>query len=180
MSPGHYKTVARSLDELVVRGKYYEILVSKIFLDAEILSGSEYSPDYPETLDHYILFEVVYSNLQNYAMPTNCGGARLIDSNGFQYAVKSELSVLSEPMIHKAKGLKKGTKLQNVSDKIHGQARSAGWLVFPKLKKSVVPHRIIFEEPGDAISGYDDYDILELVFDLSLYGRLIGSGEKIN
>lgn len=100
MPQNHYKVVARSPDELLVRGKYFEVAIGKTVLDGEVVN------DYPETVGHFVLFEVVYSNLWDYVISTNSFGALLIDSNGFQH---SECA-LSEPVIHKAKGLKKGTE----------------------------------------------------------------------
>jgi len=174
MSPNHYKVVAKAPDELLVRGKYFEIAVGKIILDAEVLTDS-----YSETVEHYALFEVVYSNLWDHIISANSRDPLLIDSKGFQ---NSASSLLSDAVIHKAKGLKKGTELPSVADEIQGQARSAGWIAFPRLKKSVVPHRLIFQhqifEPGQTSGYVQDSETLELIFDLSLYGRLIGDGKK--
>ena len=172
MPQNHYKAVARSPDELLVRGKYFEVAIEKIVLDAEVVNG------FPEAVGHFVLFEVVYSNFWEYVISTNSLGALLIDSNGFQH---SECS-LYNPVIHKAKGLKKGTELQSIAYEVQGQARSAGFLVFPELKKSAVPHRLIFQfqifEPGQTSGYVQDSEKLELIFDLSLYGRLIGESKK--
>lgn len=173
MSQSHYKGIARSPDELLVRGKYFEIAVGKIVLEAEVLTDS-----YSETVERYVLFEVVYSNLWDHIISTNSRDPLLIDSNGFQH---SACSLSFDAVIHKAKGLKRGTELPSIADEIQGRARSAGWIAFPRLKKSVVPHRLIFQfqifEPGQTSGYVQDSETLELIFDLSLYGRLIGDAK---
>ena len=174
-SQSHYKVVAKSPKELLVRGDYLEIAVGNIILDAEVLADC-----YSGTVEHYALFEVVYSNLWDYVISTTSWNApSLIDSNGFQH---SACSLLSEAMIHKAKNFEPGTELPSVADEIQGKARSVGWIAFPRLKKSVVPHRLIFQfrifEPGQT-SGYVQHsETLELIFDLSVYGRLLSEGKK--
>lgn len=175
MSQSHYKVIAKSPKELLIRGDYLEIAVGNIILDAAGLKDS-----YSGNVEHYVLFEVVYSNLwDNVISTTSWNAPLLIDSNGFQHA---ECPLYSDAVIHKARHLEEGTELPSVSDEIQGKARSAGWIAFPKMKKSVVPHRLIFQfrifEPGQT-SGYVQHsETLELIFDLSLYGHLIGEGKR--
>ena len=72
--------------------------------------------------------------------------------------------------------------MTSVADEIEGLARCAGWIAFSKLKKPAVPHRLLFQlnifEPGRTSGYVQDSETLELIFDLSLYGRLIGESKK--
>ena len=102
MVENHYKTVARSPADLLVRGKYFEISIEGIILEAEVLTDR-----YSEAIEHFLLFKVVCSNLWEHIVSTRMGrGPRMIDSHGFQH---TERSLLSDAVVHKAKGLKKGT-----------------------------------------------------------------------
>ena len=173
MSERHYKVLAKSPEELRVRGDYLEIAIGNIILDAEVSIDC-----YSGKVKNYVLFEAVYSNLWDYVISTNSFEPVLIDSHGFQHTA---CSLLSDAVIYKAKHLEEGAELPSVACEIQGNARSAGWIAFPKLKKSVVPHRLIFQlwifKAGQTSGRVRHSETLELIFDLSFYGRLIGESK---
>lgn len=175
MSQSHYKVLAKCPNELLVQGDYIEIAVRKVVLDAEV-SMDHYS----EEVERYVLFEAVLTNVWDHVISTNMRDPLLIDSNGFQHTACCLQA--GDPFIRKSKELEEGTELPSIADEIQGKARSAGWIAFPKLKKSVVPHRLIFQffifEPGHTSGTVKHSETIELIFDLSLYGRLIGEGKR--
>ena|ERR1035437_6833211 len=172
MTQNHHRVLAQSPNDLCVRGKYLEIRIGKIVLDATV------RPDTcGEELTQVILFEVVYSNLWDYRITTYSPEPRLIDSDGFQHSA----CVIGDAIVHKSKHLAEDTELPCIANEIEGNARSHGWVAFPRLKKSAVPHRLIFQthvfDAGDTCGSVRHTETLELVFDLSLFGRLLGQGK---
>jgi hypothetical protein len=172
MSHHHHRNVARSAGELVVRGKYFEISVIEILLDATVKPLS-----YGDELQRLTLFETIYANHWDYRLKTQFPEPILIDSDGFQH---SAYSLCSDATIHKSKKIKAGTNIFPVADEIEGHAKSRGWIAFPFLKRLVVPHRLVFQtnvfEPGYTCGSVRDSETLELVFDLSLFGKLLSNG----
>ena len=176
MSQNHHKTLARSPQELRVAGDYMEVRIGRIILDA-IVRVDEFSDDEEKLL----LFETIFSNLWNYRIPTYSNEPLLIDSDGFQH---SAYDLSFSATVTRAKQLKRGTDLPRIANEIEGKAKSLGWVAFPRLMKGVVPHRLIFHffvfEPGCTSGSVQHSETLELVFDLSLFGRLLRDGEKQN
>ena len=174
MTQSHYKALAKSPKDLQVRGDYLEIAIGNIILNAEVLLDS-----YSGERDHYLVFEVVCSNLWDFVISTNDYNPVLIDSNGFQHDACS----LYDAVVCNAKNSERRIKLDGFADEIQGKARNAGWIVFPKLKKNIVPHRLIFKlrifDPGQTSGLIKHSETLELIFDLSLYGNLIGDGKRL-
>jgi hypothetical protein len=176
MSQSHHKTLAKSQKELRVRGDYMEICIGRIILDATV------RPDeFSEDEEKLILFEAVFSNLWDYRIPTYGNEPFLIDSAGFQH---SAYDLSFSATISKSKQLKEGTKIPRIANEIEGKARSLGWIAFPRLKKPVVPHRLVFQifvfDPGCTSGSVRHSETLELIFDLSLFGRLLENGRKQN
>ena len=173
MSQSHHKTLARSPKELRVRGDYMEIWVERIVLDATVCLNLN-----DDDRTRCVLMQVVYSNLWEHRIEIN-NDQILVDSGGFQHATYVDRY---ESSVRKAKQLKAGTELSDISCVVEGQAKVRGWIAFPSLGKSVVPHRLISSfrvfDPG-CTSGYVRHtETLELIFDLSLYGRLLQNGKK--
>jgi hypothetical protein len=175
MSQSHHKALAKSPKELRVAGDYMEVCIGRIILDATV------QVDEPNEEDQkLILFETVFSNLWDYRISTYSPDPLLIDSNGFQHSAYHLNWVTAS--ISKSKHLKTGTELPPMADPIEGKARSLGWIAFPRLKKSIVPHRLIFQfhvfDPGHTSGSLNHSETLELVFDLSIFGRLLENSKK--
>ena len=175
MSQSHHKTLARSPDELRVRGDYMEISVETIVLDATVCLNLN---DNDRT--RCVLMQVVYSNLWEHRISIN-NDQILIDSEGFQhsaYVNRYETSVC------KSKQLKEGAELPDTYREVEGQAKVRGWIAFPGLGKSVAPYRLISSfqvfDPGCTSGEVRHSETLELIFDLSLYGRLLENSKKQN
>jgi hypothetical protein len=170
----HHRNAARSADELVVCGNYLEISITRILLDVTIKPLS-----YGDELKKLILFETICTNLWEYRLRTFFPAPVLIDSKGFQH---SDYSLNTDSIAHKSKHLRTGTAVSPVADVIEGQAKSRGWIAFPYLGKSIVPYRLIFQiqtfDPGQIGGSVRDSETLELIFDLSLLGRLLGNGAE--
>jgi hypothetical protein len=170
----HHRNVARSANELVVRGNYFEISIIEILLDATVKPLS-----YDDELKRLILFETIYADQWDYRLKTNFPEPILIDGEGFQH---SAYSLCSDAVIYKSKHMKAGTSILPVADEIEGHAKGRGWVAFPFLEKSVVPHRVVFQtnvfDPGYTCGSVRDSETLELVFDLSLFGKLLSNGAK--
>lgn len=175
MSQSHHKILARSPQELRVRGDYMELCVERIVLDATVCLNLN-----DDNRTKCVLMQVVYSNLWEHRIEIN-NDQILVDSDGFQHAAYVDRY---ETSVCKSKQIKAGTELPDTSCEIEGHARVRGWIAFPGLAKSVVPQRLISSfrvfDPG-CTSGYVRHsETLELVFDLSLYGRLLENGGKLN
>jgi hypothetical protein len=175
MNQSHHKALAKSPKELCVRGDYIEIRIGRIILDAKVRSEEI---DGEEKL---ILFEAVFSNLWDYRIPTYGNDPMLVDSEGFQHTA---YDLGFHVTISESKQIKEGTKIPRIDNEIEGKARSRGWIAFPPLKKSVVPHRLVFHfyvfDPGCTSGSVRHSETLELVFDLSLFGRLLENARKQN
>jgi hypothetical protein len=171
MPQSHYKITAKFPNELIVRGDYAEIAIGRIDLNAEVRLDR-----YAEDVESYTLFEAVYSNLWDHVISTNMRDPLLIDSKGFQHAACCLQA--GDPFIQKSKCIEEDAELPSIADEIQGKARSAGWIAFPKLKKTIVPHRLIFHffvfDPGYTSGEVKHSETLELIFDLSLFGHLLG------
>ena len=176
MSQSHHKTLAHSSDGLRVGGDYMEVRIGRIVLDA-VIRVDEFS----EEEEKLLLFEAVFSNLWDYRIPTYSNEPLLIDSDGFQH---SAYDLSFSATAAKSRQLKSGTELPRIANEIEGKARSLGWVAFPRLKKGVVPHRLIFHfyvfEPGCTSGSVQHSETLELVFDFSLFGRLLQNSKKEN
>jgi hypothetical protein len=170
----HHRNVARSSGELVVRGNYFEISIIEILLDVTVKPLI-----HADELKRLILFETIYANQWDYRLNTHFPEPILIDGEGFQH---SAYSLCSDATIYKSKQMKRGTNILQVADIIEGHAKSRGWIAFPFLEKSVVPHRLVFQtdvyDPGYTYGSVRNSETLELVFDLSLFGKLLSNGAK--
>jgi hypothetical protein len=177
MGQSHHKTLAKSPSELWVRGSYMEICIERIILDATVVFDSFNLNPVP-----VVLFEAVFSNLSEYRIGITSPAPLLIDSAGFQHSAYNWWNLGFCPTVCKSKRIEEGTNLPRIASEIEGKAKSLGWITFPLLKKSVVPHRLIFQfpifDPGSTSGSVRHSETLELVFDLSLLGRLLKNGRK--
>jgi len=176
MNRSHHKTLAKTPLELRVRGDYLEICVGRIILDATVRLDR-----FGEQEKKLLLFEAIFSNLWDYRIPTYSNEPLLIDSDGFQH---SAYDLSFSATISRSKQLEEGTEIPRIANEIEGKARSLGWIAFPSLKKPVVPHRLVFQihvfDPGCISGSVCHAETLELIFDLSLFGRLLQNRRKQN
>ena len=172
----HHKSHAHSANELLVRGDYFEICLTKILLDVTVKPF-----DYKDELKRLILIELICTNLWEHRLRTFYPAPVLIDSNGFQH---SDCGLPPDTKVHKSKHLRAGTLFSPVPYEIEGQAKGRGWISFPYLGKSIVPHRLIFQmqvfDPRMTCGSVRDIESLELVFDLPFCKRLLGDGKNDN
>ena len=170
----YHQKVAQSSNDLVVRGNYFEISVVEIVLDATVKPSR-----YDDELQRLTLFETIYTNLWDYRLSTQFPEPLLIDSKGFQY---SAYSLCSDAAICKSKKIQNGMNVSPVANEIEGHAKTKGWIAFPFLKKSIVPYKLVFRiqvfEPGYTCGSVQDSETLELIFDLSLFGRLLNENTE--
>ena len=169
MRETHHSQIAKAPNELVVRGDYLAIQIGRIVLHST-LRPSRYSDD----LQQVTLIETTYSNLWGHRIPTDCNRPLLIDSDGFQH---SGYSTDEDACVIESTHLPEGTRVPGVAAVIEGQARSRGWIAFPELPDPVVPHRLIFRTyiyaPGATSGTVKHSETLELVFDLSVFKRIL-------
>lgn len=173
MSQSHHKALAKSPNELRVRGDYMEVCIGRIVMDATVRVD-----EFSDEEEKLLLFEAIFSNIWDYRIPSYGNEPLLIDSDGFQHTAY-DLSFSAT--ISKSKRLKHGTELPRIANDIEGKAKSLGWVAFPRLKKGVVPHRLVFHfyiyDPGCTSGSVRHSETLEIVFDLSLFGRLLENGK---
>lgn len=173
MSQSHHKTLAKSPKELRVKGDYMEICIERIILDATVRLNLN-----QDELKKCVLMEAIYSNLWEHRISIG-NDQILVDSKGFQHAAFYDRY---ESTVSKSKQLGAGTELPDVCCDVEGHARIRGWIAFPSLGKSVVPYRLISKlrvfDPGCTSGEVRHSETLELIFDLSLYGRLLENSKK--
>jgi hypothetical protein len=153
-----------------------EIRIGRIILDATVRSDA-----YSENQEKLILLEAIFSNLWDHRIPTYGNKPLLIDSEGFQHAA---YDLGFEATIVRAKYVESGMEISRIANEIEGKAKSLGWIAFPRLKKPIVPHRLIFQfhvfDPGYTSGSVRHAETLELIFNLSLFSRLLNDGNSLN
>lgn len=170
MNPNHYlKQVSSGADPLAVDGEYFSLAVKRIVLAADIVTDRILRQTASATL-----VEVSVANRQDYRMPSGSDDAILIDSDGYQHCrvyLHSSASVMSS---HR---LPSDMPLPSPACEIEAHARTKGWIAFPLLEDGAVPHRFIYKHdifsPGESSGTVLATETLELVFDLTAFGRIL-------
>jgi hypothetical protein len=170
MNPNHFVQSVSSPEHLAVSGDYFALEVRHIALRAEVLTDRILAQ-----VARLTLIQIVVSNSQDFRMPADYSDTIIVDSDGFQHAVHY---LSDSATILRAGRLASGTPIAPPAWVVEGHARTKGWLAFPPLEEDLLPHRLIYQHnvfsPG-AIDGHvQATETLELVFDLSIFARLLG------
>ena len=170
MNPNHYlKQVSSGADQLEVDGEYFSLAVRRIVLAADIVTDRILRRTASATL-----VEVSVANRQEYRMPSGSEDALLIDSDGYQH---SRIYLDHSASILSSSRLPSETPLPSPAYEIEGRARTKGWIAFPQLEDGAVPHRFIYKHdlfaPGESSGSVLGTETLELVFDLSVFQRIL-------
>ena len=175
MNPNHFKKVVSSgADPLTVDGEYFSVTVRRFILSSEIVAEH-----YLDKTSAATLVEVAVTNHKEYRMRSSACRALIIDSDGFQH---SQIDLTRSAYVLSSCRLPPNTPLPSPAEIIEGHARIKGWIAYPQLENGAVPHRFIYQHgifpPGETSGHLLATETLEIVFDLSVFGRILDDEAK--
>ncbi len=164
--PRHFLKRAANIDDAFCSGRYMAVTIEKVLVNVPITGNHGDGTTEERT---FTLARVLFSNLWDHRITLPTHEMKLIDSEGIQHSLETDIYIYAEEArvrISKKKAVP--YHFQSPEDYVEGRAKVRGWMFFAPLPPGVFPQRFIFRfhafAPGCVCGRVEDHETLDVIF----------------